>query len=125
MNSTQINLQISGGVVVPSQNDVKVIQGDTVTFVNADAAPVSVFFSPDAMKAMSPTPAATETISADGTAGFAFTTSAHGSYTAFFGTVGSTAPKVFPTDKSDYLNLEVIDSGVSFGGFNNKGSTGA
>ncbi len=124
MANTSISLQLSEGVIVPSQGSVSVVQGDTVTFANPGTSPVVLFFSPATAAALSPSPAAATTISAGGQQKLEFTTSAPGAYSVFFGVTGASGPADFPSDQSSVLNLEVSASGVSFGGVIPKTSTG-
>ncbi len=121
MTNTQISLQLSDGVIVPSQGSVLVKEGDTVVFVNNASGMVLLFFSPDAASALSH---AQSSISSGDTVEFAFTTSKPGAYSVFFGLTGSTAPTVFPSDQSTDLSLQVADIGISFGGVINSTTTG-
>lgn len=116
MANTQISLQLSDGVIVPSQGSVPVKEGDTVTFVNPGTGPALLFFSPGTRGALSPTPSASTTIQPGTESEFSFTTSDSGAYSVFCGIAGSTVPVVFPTDHSTSLSLQVASSGVSFGG---------
>lgn len=125
MANTNINLNLSEGVIVPSQGSVPVIQGDTVTFVNPGPSPLVIYFSPAAATALSPNPGAAITLAAGGRKELGFLTSAPGAYSVFFGIEGASAPTEFPSDTSGVLSLEVSASGVSFGGYNPKASSGA
>ncbi len=125
MANTQISLQLSDGVIIPSQGSVPVTEGDAVTFINPNTSAVLLFLSPGATSAISPTPSAPTTIQPDAKSEFTFTTSNPGAYSVFFGIAGSTAPAVFPTDQSTSLSLQVANSGVSFGGVVVKTNSGS
>ncbi len=121
MANTQINLQLSDGVIVPSQGSVPVKEGNTVVFVNNTSGVVLLFFSPGAASALSP---AQSSISPSHKCEFVFTTSTPGAYSVLFGVTGSTAPTVFPTDHSTDLRLQVANLGISFGGVITNTTTG-
>lgn len=124
MTNTQISLQLTDGVIVPSQGSIPVNEGATVTFVNPSSSTITLFFSPAVISALTPAPSTPTTLESGAKTEYAFTTSNPGAYSVFFGLSGSSAPAVFPTDPSTVLSLQVAGSGVSFGGFNNKTTTG-
>ena len=107
MAHTDITLINSGGILVPSAGSVPVVSGDTVSFSTSDASPAFVFFSPDAVSALSPRPASPFAIAAGQRADFTFSSSAPGAYSAYFGVAADSAPGNFPAGQSQALQLEV------------------
>ncbi len=115
MANTDITISKQDGVLVPSQPSVPAAQGDTVTFsTKGDSA--TLFFSPDAIAILTPSPSAPVTIAAGGKTAFTFTSSKSGAYSVFFEPNASTPPANFPVRPSNLLLLEIDTRGVGFGG---------
>jgi hypothetical protein len=107
MAHTDVSLINSGGILVPSAGSVPVVSGDTVSFSTSDGTQAFAFFSPDAISALSPQPGTSFAIAAGQKAEFAFSSSAPGAYSAYFGVTDGSAPGSFPTGRSQSLQLEV------------------
>ncbi len=116
MAHTDITLKIADGVFVPSQPQVSVVKGDTITFSTSDGRQVVLFFSSGAASVLSPTPAVPTTLDAGKKAEFTFTSSEAGAYSVFFELNSASAPAHFPVKKSNHLLLEIDSGGGSFGG---------
>jgi hypothetical protein len=115
MANTDITIAKQDGALVPSQPSVPVVQGNTVTF-SAPSAGATLFFSPDAISILSPSPSAPVTIAAGGKTAFTFTGSKAGAFSVFFEPNASTPPASFPVRPSNLLLLEIDTRGVGFGG---------
>jgi hypothetical protein len=119
MANTAITLVPEEGILVPSQPSVAVVSGDSVSFSTSDGSPGFLFFSPGAAAALSPTP--THPYALDGSKSeFTFITSAPGQYSVYFETSASATPPPFPVSTSAQLLLEIDDTGVGFGGPDDK-----
>ena len=118
MAHTDITLQDAGGVFTPSQAQVSVVKGDTLTFSTSDGSPVALFFSSGAASVLSPTPAIPTLLDSGKKAEFTFTSSDAGAYSVFFEPNASKAPTHFPVNKSNHLLLEIDSGGGTFGGPN-------
>jgi plastocyanin len=118
MAHTDITLTDAQGVFVPSQPQVSVVKGDTVSFSSSDGSQVVLFFSSGATSVLSPSPSVPITVEVGKKAEFTFTSSEAGAYSVFFEREASSAPAHFPVRQSNELLLE-IDSGGSFGGQSN------
>jgi plastocyanin len=116
MAHTDITLKIADSVFVPSQSQVSVVKGDTVTFSTSDDRKVAIFFSPGAVSVLSPAPAVPTVLDAGKKAEFSFTSSDAGAYSVFFERDAASAPAHFPSRKSNHLLLEIDSSGGGFGG---------
>jgi hypothetical protein len=116
MAHTDITLKDTGGVFVPSQPQVPVVKGDTISFSTSDGRPVAIFFSPGAASVLSPVPAVPTKLDSRQKAEFAFTSSADGAYSVFFEKDAYTPPAHFPLRKSNLLLLEIDASGGGFSG---------
>jgi hypothetical protein len=115
MANTNITITKQDGVLAPSQSSVPAVQGNTVTFLTkSDSA--TLFFSPDAVSILSPSPSAPVTIAAGGKTAFTFTSSKPGAYSVFFEPNASKPPANFPVRPSNQLLLEIDTSGIGFGG---------
>ena len=57
MAHTDIVLKNADGIFVPSQSQVPVVKGDTITFSTSDGSQVAIFFSSEAVPVLSPSPA--------------------------------------------------------------------
>jgi hypothetical protein len=114
MANTSVTLINDGGTYVPSAPDVPVVAGDTVSFATSDGSAALLYFSPDAASVLSPKPVNPFQLAAAGKAAFAFTSSAPGAYSVFFGA----APQSYPGHASRVLVLEVGGTAKppSFGG---------
>jgi hypothetical protein len=115
MAHTDITLKNDGGVFVPSQSQVPVVKGNTISFATSDGSQVAIFFSSGAASVLSPAPAVPTVLASGKKAEFTFTSSDAGAYSAFFELNAASAPTHFPVYKSNNLLLE-IDSGGNFGG---------
>lgn len=115
MANTDITISKKDGVLVPSQNSVPAVQGNTVTF-SAQSDSATLFFSPDAVSILSPAPSAPVTIAAGGKSAFTFTSSKPGAYSVYFEPNASTPPANFPVRPSNLLLLEIDTRGIGFGG---------
>jgi hypothetical protein len=93
------------------------VSGDTVSFSTNDHKSIVLFFSPDAVAALSPKPANPLSIAAGGKAVFKFSSSNPGAYSLFFGATLKSGPANFPTGISRNLILEIsaVDVVPSFG----------
>jgi len=107
MAHTDVTLTNEDGVLVPSGDSVSVVSGDTVSFSTADGSPAFVFFSPDVISVLSPTPGSAFEIAAGTKAEFSFTASNPGAYSAFFSSTADGAPAAFPGGNSTLLQLEI------------------
>jgi plastocyanin len=116
MAQTDITLKNADGVFVPSQPQVSVVKGDTITFSTSDGRQVVLFFSSGAASVLSPTPAVATIVDAGKKAEFTFTSSEPGAYSVFFELNAASAPAHFPVRKSNHLLLEIDSSGGGFSG---------
>jgi hypothetical protein len=123
MANTDISISSKDGALVPSQNSVSAVQGNTVTF-SAPSVSATLFFSPDAVSILSPAPSAPVSIPAGGKTAFTFTSSKPGAYSVFFEPNASSPPANFPVRASNLLLLEIDTSQVGFGGPGNNLKTG-
>ena len=117
MANTDVTIFSESGVFVPSVASVPVVSGDTVSFSTSDHKPVVLFFSPDAVAALSPKPANPFPIAAGDKAIFKFSSSDPGAYSVFFAQNSEFASASFPTAISRNLVLEIsaVDAPPSFG----------
>jgi hypothetical protein len=115
MANTDITISKKEGVLVPSQSSVPAVQGNTVTF-SAPSVSATLFFSPDAVSILSPSPSAPVSIAAGGKTAFTFTSSKPGAYSVYFEPNASSPPASFPVRPSNLLLLEIDTSGIGFGG---------
>jgi plastocyanin len=76
MAQTSVNIDSNQ---MANPNAVPVAEGDIVT-ITASGGPVTLYFSPDCLKLLSPAPSATATVSNGETLTFTFTTSNPGNY---------------------------------------------
>ena|SRR6266700_3154071 len=108
MANTDVKLVFNseGGVYIPAIASVPVVSGDTITFSTNDGGPVQLFFSQDAMAALSPMSAKPYTIPAGQKASFTFKSSAPGAYSVFFEPEGKSPNSSFPTGVSQLIQLE-------------------
>jgi hypothetical protein len=105
MAHTDVTLINDGGFYVPSAASVPVVSGDTISFATSDGSAASLFFSPDAISALSPAPEKAFTLAARASETFKFTKSTKGSYSVFVGSNGDSAPANFPKEVSQSLIL--------------------
>ena len=105
MAHTDIVLKEADGIFMPSQSEVPVVKGDTITFSTSDGKQVALFFSPGAVPVLSPSPQVPTTLAA-GTLEFTFTSSEAGAYSVYFEKDASTPPAHFPVRPSNVLLLE-------------------
>src|SRR5271163_1727834 len=96
MAQTDILLTETDGVFSPSQSEVPVVKGDTITFSTSGGSQVALFFSPGAVPVLSPAPSVPMLLAAGQKAKFTFTSSDAGAYSVFFEKNASTPPAYFP-----------------------------
>jgi plastocyanin len=116
MARTDITLKEADGVFVPSQSQVSVVKGDTITFSTSDGRQVALFFSSGAVAVLSPAPAVPTMLASGKKAEFTFTSSDAGTYSVFFEKDATAAPAHFPVKKSNLLLLEIDAGGANYGG---------
>jgi hypothetical protein len=116
MAHTDIILKLADGVFVPSQPQVPVVKGDTISISTSDGALVAIFFSPGAVGVLSPAPSVPTVLASGQKAEFTFTSSDSGAYSVFFEKSASTPPAYFPVRPSNVLLLETDSSHSGFGG---------
>jgi plastocyanin len=116
MAHTDVTLKNANGIFLPSQSQVPVVKGDTISFSTSDGSQVAVFFSSGAASVLSPTPAVPTMLAAQKKAEFTFTSSDEGAYSVFFELNAASAPAHFPVYKSNNLLLEIDSGGGNFGG---------
>ncbi len=117
MANTVVTLISAQGMLVADTGSVPVVSGNTLTIGADDGSAFVLFFSPDATNALSPKPEPAFAVPKGTKAVFTMTTSKPGSYTAFYGPVGSSAPGTFPPEISDQLYLNTLGAvSVGFGG---------
>jgi plastocyanin len=114
MAHTDIVLKETDGIFVPSQSEVPVVKGDTITFSNSDGKQVALFFSPGAVPVLSPSPQVPMALAAGKKVEFTFTSSEAGAYSVYFEKNASTPPAHFPVRPSNVLLLKTETPG--FGG---------
>jgi len=118
MANTTITLTNEQGALVPSQPSVPVSSGDTVAFSTSDGSMAFLFFSPDAIAALSPAPSNPVEVSSV-PAVFTFTSSDPGAYSVYFETAADATTPAFPLLPSNLLMLEVDLSHVTYSVINN------
>jgi hypothetical protein len=116
MAHTDITLKQADGVFVPSQPQVPVVKGDTIAISTNDGSQVALFFSPEAVPALSPAPSVPTVLAPGQKAEFTFTSSDAGAYSVFFEKDATTPPAHFPVRPSNLLLLEIDSSHSGFGG---------
>ena len=114
MAHTDIVLKETDGIFVPSQAEVPVVKGDTITFSTSDDKQVALFFSPAAVPVLSPSPQVPMALAAGKKVEFTFTSSEAGAYSVYFEKNASTPPAHFPVRPSNVLELKTETPG--FGG---------
>jgi hypothetical protein len=127
MPHTAIILTELNGFLVPSQPSVAVVAGDTITFTVARGGSATLFFSPDAVSVLSPSPGASMQLGAGHQAAFSFTSSEPGAYGVLFTAGRPSGPPHFTQVKSNLLLLDTMVTpveGQSFGGPTNTPQTG-
>jgi hypothetical protein len=107
MAHTDIILTEQRGVFTPSQPQVPVVKGDSISFSTSGGVPVALFFSPAAAAVLSPAPSVPTMVAQGGEIEFTFTTSDAGAYSVFFETSASEAPSHYPVRPSNMLLLEI------------------
>lgn len=116
MAHTDITLKQADGVFVPSQPQVPVVKGDTISISTGDGGQVALFFSPGAVPVLSPAPSVPTVLAPGQKAEFTFASSDTGAYSVFFEKDASTPPAHFPVRPSNLLLLEIDSSHSGFGG---------
>ena len=111
MANTDVTLINNGGVYVPSTASVAVVDGDTLSFSTSDGNAAYLFFSPDAMPALSPNPGTPFHLSPGARANFRFITSAQGAYSVLVGATPNNAPTHFAVNRTQELVLQTNLSG--------------
>jgi hypothetical protein len=116
MAHTDIIITDEQGVFTPSQPQVSVVKGDSISFSASGAVPVALFFSSGAVAVLSPAPSVPTLLGAGEKAEFTFTSSDAGAYSVFFEKDASEPPAYFPVRPSNVLLLEIDTSHSKFGG---------
>ena len=106
MAHTDIVLKETDGIFVPSQAEVPVVKGDTITFSTSDDKQVALFFSPAAVPVLSPSPQVPMALAAGKKVEFTFTSSEAGAYSVYFEKDAFTPPAHFPVRPSNVLLLK-------------------
>ena len=106
MANTTITLTQEDGVIVPSGDVVSVVQGDTIDFVGASDSPAVLTFSPDAISALSPSPASPLQLAASQQVSFTFSTSNPGAYSIMFSQQPGPVPQI-PAGSSTSLFFQI------------------
>jgi hypothetical protein len=106
MAHTDIILTEQGSVFTPSQPQVSVVKGDSISFSTSGGVPVALFFSPAAAAVLSPTPPVPIMVAQGGKIEFTFTSSDTGAYSVFFERSASEPPAHYPVRPSNSLLLE-------------------
>jgi hypothetical protein len=106
MAHTDIILTEQRGVFTPSQPQVSVVKGDSISF-STSGVPVALFFSSAAAAVLSPAPSVPTMVAAGGKTEFTFTSSDAGAYSVFFETSASEPPAHYPVRPSNMLLLEI------------------
>lgn len=114
MANTEIVLTPADGILTTALSSVAVVSGDSITFSTSDGSAAFLFFSPDTIKVLSPSPASSP-FQVSSKASFSFTSSEAGAYSVYFETESSATPPPFPVSKSTSLQLEIDPNGASFG----------
>jgi hypothetical protein len=116
MAHTDIILTEQRGVFTPSQPQVSVVKGDSISFSTGDGVPVALFFSSAAAAVLSPVPSVPIMLAQGEKTEFTFTSSDAGAYSVFFERSASEPPAHYPVRPSNVLLLEVDPSHAPFGG---------
>ena len=116
MAHTDIILSEEHGVFKPSQPQVSVVKGDSISFSTSDGVPAALFFSSGAVAVLSPAPSVPTTLGSGDKVQFTFTSSDAGAYSVFFEKDASEPPAYFPVRPSNVLLLEIDTSHSKFGG---------
>jgi hypothetical protein len=116
MAHTDIILTDEQGVFSPSQQQVSVVKGDSISFSTSNGVPVALFFSPGAAGVLSPAPSVPTMVAQGAKAEFTFTSSDAGAYSVYFESNASEPPPHYPVRPSNMLMLEIDTSHSGFGG---------
>jgi hypothetical protein len=116
MAHTDIILTDERGVFMPSQPQVSVVKGDSISFSTSDGVPVALFFSSGAAAVLSPSPSLPTLLGSGEKAEFTFTSSDTGAYSVFFEKDAAEPPPYYPVKPSNLLLLEIDSSHAVFGG---------
>jgi hypothetical protein len=116
MAHTDIILTEEHGVFKPSQAQVPVVKGDSVSFSTSDGAPVALFFSSGAAAVLSPAPSLPTLLGSGEKAEFTFISSDAGAYSVYFERNAAEPPPYYPVKPSSVLLLEIDLSHAVFGG---------
>jgi hypothetical protein len=116
MAHTDIILTEQRGVFTPSQPQVSVVKGDSISFSTSGGAPVALFFSSAAAAVLSPAPSVPTPLAQGEKTEFTFTSSDAGAYSVFFERSASEPPAHYPVRPSNLLLLEIDTSHAPFSG---------
>jgi hypothetical protein len=116
MAHTDIILTEEQGVFSPSQQQVSVVKGDSISFSTSDGVPVALFFSSGAVGVLSPAPSVPTMLGSGEKAEFTFSSSDAGAYSVYFEKNASEPPPHYSVRPSSVLMLEIDTSHSGFGG---------
>jgi hypothetical protein len=116
MAHTDIHLTDEHNVFKPSQIEVSVVKGDSITFSTQGGVPVALFFSPGAVGVLSPSPVVPTLLGQGEKGDFTFTSSEAGAYSVFFEKNATQPPPHYPVRPANVLLLEIDASHSGFGG---------
>ena len=116
MAHTDIIITDEQGVFTPSQPQVSVVKGDSISFSTNGGVPVALFFSSGAVAVLSPVPPVPALLGPGEKAEFTFTSSDTGAYSVFFEKDASEPPAYYPVRPSNLLLLEIDTSHSGFSG---------
>jgi plastocyanin len=116
MAHTDILLTDEHNVFKPSQTEVSVVKGDSITFSTQGGVPVALFFSPGAVGVLSPSPVVPTLLGQGEKGDFTFTSSEAGAYSVFFEKNATQPPPHYPVRPANVLLLEIDASHSGFGG---------
>src|SRR5436305_14793720 len=98
MANSDVILAVDQGAFVPSADSIPVIKGDTLSLHNTGTGPAFLFFSPDAISALSPNPGSPFAIAAGPKAVFTFLSSAPAAHPVYLGSRPAASPPLFSRD---------------------------
>ena len=116
MAHTDILLTDERGVFMPSKPEVSVVKGDSISFSTQGGVPVALFFSPDAVGVLSPSPAVPTLLGQGEKSEFTFTSSEAGAYSVYFEKNASEPPAHYPVRPTNVLLLAIDTSHTGFSG---------
>jgi len=105
MANTTISLTQEDGLIAPNSFEVPVVQGDTIDFVAPSDSPAVLSLSPDAIAALSPSPASPLQLSASERVSFTFSTSSPGAYSILFSQQAGPDPQLPAPSTTLFLQI--------------------